>query len=108
MHHGLTCHETNHQIFDEKKKQQSKYLGESKVLQYFSNMRHNLAAPDTFAEVVKVVNHSGLWDAKFVMHWNCFYGFEHGYRIHVFRYTSPCLIVEVLSIWAKFLSLPDL
>ena len=33
-----------------------KYQGESKVLQYFGSMRHNLAAPDAFAEVMKVMN----------------------------------------------------
>ena len=29
-------------------------------------MRYNLAAPDTFAKVVKVMNHIWLWDAKLV------------------------------------------
>ena len=36
------------------------YLGESKILQYFNNVRYNLAVPDAFAEVVKVMNHTGL------------------------------------------------
>ena len=36
------------------------YLGESKVLQYFSNVGHNLIVLDAFAEVVKVKNHIGL------------------------------------------------
>ena len=36
---------------------------EWKVLQYFGNGKHNLAEADTFAEVVKVTNQTGLWDA---------------------------------------------
>ena len=36
------------------------YEGESKVLQYFGNMRHNLAASDALATVMKVTNFSGL------------------------------------------------
>ena len=39
------------------------YFDESKVLQYFINMRHNLATPDIFAVVVKVMNNIGLWGA---------------------------------------------
>ena len=34
------------------------YSGESKVLQYFGNMRCNSAAPDAFSNVVKVSNHT--------------------------------------------------
>ena len=34
------------------------YLGESKVLQYFINVRHNLAVPDSFAKAVKVINNT--------------------------------------------------
>ena len=34
-------------------------LSESNVLQYFGNIRHSLAAPNSFAEVVKVLsNHT--------------------------------------------------
>ena len=33
-------------------------------MQYFSNVRQNSAALAAFAEVVKVTNHSGLWDAE--------------------------------------------
>ena len=40
--------------------------GESKVLQYFGNMRLNLVAPDGFTEVMKVMNHIGLWDAELI------------------------------------------
>ena len=38
-------------------------LRKSKVLQYFCNVRQNSTATDTFAEVMKVTNHTGLWDA---------------------------------------------
>ena len=38
-------------------KDKPKYLGESKVLQYFSNMKHNATNLDSFAEVVKLTNH---------------------------------------------------
>ena len=34
-------------------------MGQSKVLQYFGNLRYNLAALDAFAEVVKRNNHVG-------------------------------------------------
>ena len=36
---------------------------ESKVLLHFDNRKHNLAAPDDFTEVVKMMNHTLLWDA---------------------------------------------
>ena len=36
------------------------YLGESKVLQFFCNTRHNPMAPDTFAEIMKLLNNTGL------------------------------------------------
>ena len=36
------------------------YYSESKVLQYFSNMKHDSAALDAFAKGLKVENHSGL------------------------------------------------
>ena len=42
------------------------YEGESKILPYFGNVGHNLVAPDTFVEVVKVTNHTGLSDDKLV------------------------------------------
>ena len=37
-----------------------KYLGESKVLQYFGNMKHNSSVPGAFAEVMKMMNHNRL------------------------------------------------
>ena len=39
--------------------QLSKYLGESKVLKYFHNVRHNLTVLDVFVNVVKVKKHIG-------------------------------------------------
>ena len=41
-----------------------KYLGESKVLQYFDSTRINSAAPDVFCLGMKVMNHTGQWDAE--------------------------------------------
>ena len=38
-------------------------LSESKVLQYLGNMRQN---PDAFAKMMKVMNHTWLWDAELV------------------------------------------
>ena len=38
------------------------YIVSYKFLQYFSNMRHNSAATDAFVDVVKMMNHTGLWD----------------------------------------------
>ena len=35
----------------------------------------------------------------------CLYGLEHGIGIYSFRPPWPCLIVEVLATWAKFLEL---
>ena len=39
-------------------------LSESKVLQYFGNIRHNSAILDTFADVMKVINHTGLSEVE--------------------------------------------
>ena len=78
---------------------------ESKVLQYFGN----LAAPFVFAEVMKVMNHTGLWDAELtwyspnVTRWICLYGLEPGFRNHHFRPTWHCWIIKVLATWTKFL-----
>ena len=43
------------------------YKGESKVLQYFSAMKHNLVNPDAFAEVMKMINHTGLREAELTL-----------------------------------------
>ena len=44
-------------------------FSESKVLQYFDNMRHNSAALNVSVEVVKVTYHTGLLDAKLTWYW---------------------------------------
>ena len=82
------------------------YKGESKVLQYFANMRHNSATIVVFAEVVKVTNHTGLWDAELAwysmsdIHWICLYGLKYNLKIHGFRLTWHCLIVKISwTIW---------
>ena len=41
------------------------YEGEPKVMQYFVSVKHNSAAPDMFAKVEKVMNHTGEWGTKF-------------------------------------------
>ena len=67
--------------------------------------RHNLAVLDSFAGVMKVINHTGLWDAKLTWYslsatcLICLYGLE----IHSFRLTWLCLIIKVLATQAKFL-----
>ena len=43
-------------------------LGESKVLQYFGNTRHNSITQDTFVKIMKVTNHSGLSDAELTLY----------------------------------------
>ena len=40
------------------------YSGESKVLQYFDNVNHNLPVSDSLLEVVKVTKHTGWCDAE--------------------------------------------
>ena len=73
----------------------------------FGNVRHNLSDSVTFAEVVNVTNHIGLWDAKFAWssesatHWICLCGL----RIHSFRPIHHCLITKVLLTQEKFLEL---
>ena len=62
------------------------YKDESKVLQYFGNVTHNSAASDAFVEVMKVMNHFGLWGAKLAWYslcatcWIWLYGLEHSFR----------------------------
>ena len=80
-------------------------MEESKVLQYFGNMRYNLATSDAFAEVV--TNHARLWDAELTWYWLsaiwqiCLYGLEHCLRIYGFRPKWSCLIIKVLAIPSK-------
>ena len=62
------------------------YFAESKVLQYFSNAKHNSAALDTFTKILKVINYTGLWNANFTWyspsatHPICIYGLEQQLR----------------------------
>ena len=69
------------------------YLGESKVLHYFSNVRYNSTAPNAFVEIVKVTNPTRLWDTKLACvsasdtRRICFCSLDHGLRIDGFRLT---------------------
>ena len=40
------------------------FLLKSKILQYIFNTRHNSVASDSFFDVLKIMNHSGLLDAE--------------------------------------------
>ena len=79
----------------------------SKVLQYFGNVRHNLAASDSFVEVVTMRNQVKCRALPILSQWySCriyLYGLEHGLRIYVFMPTNPCLIVEIFAARLKFL-----
>ena len=80
-----------------------------KVLQYFVDVGNNSTTSNTFAEVMKVKNHTGQSDAEFAWYslsatlWICVYGLEHGLGIHVYRPRWLCLIFEVLEIRTKSL-----
>ena len=71
------------------------FLGELKVLQYFSNVRYNSVALS--AKFINVTNHTGLWDANLIRYflnatWQiCLYGFEHSLG---FRPTWPCPVLQ--------------
>ena len=83
----------------------------SNVLQYFGYLAQNSPALDVFIKVVKVMNHTGLWDTELAWYslsatrQICLYGLEQGLGIHGFKLTWSCLVVEVLSIQVKFLRL---
>ena len=87
------------------------HLSESKVLQYFDNVRHNSAASDAFTIVVKIMNHIGRWDAELTWHfpntthWICHLGC--GFELHAFRFSWLCLFDEVLDTRVKFLESSD-
>ena len=67
------------------------YKRTSKVFQYFGNFRHNSAAPPDFSVVLKVTNHTGLWND--MLAWYSLsatqqiylYNLEHGLEINRFR-----------------------
>ena len=76
------------------------YLGESKVLQYFGNVRQNLAVLDYSSEIVKMANHTEfVWYSPCSSCWICLYGFE----IHSYRPTWSCSIVMVRTTQVNFL-----
>ena len=80
----------------------------SQVLQYFSNLRHNLIVPDAFAEVMKVTNNTGLRDAVLAWyslratHQIYFYSLEHSQGINGFKHIWFCLVIEVHLSYNKF------
>ena len=63
-----------------------KYLGESKVLQYFGSTWGT--TQNAFNEVMMMTNHTGPWDNELTWYspiptrWICPYGLEHGFEIH--------------------------
>ena len=85
------------------------YMDESKVLHYFDSMIYNLAAQDDFAKVMKGTKYNGLWNIDLAWYSPSdaqriyLSGLDHGFRNNAFRSTWPCLIVEVLVTWPKFL-----
>ena len=79
-------------------------------MQYFVNVRHNLAASDDFAEVVKVTNHLDQWDLKLAWYslntcYICLHGLKHDLEIQSFGPAWPCLIVKIFATQVKFLEL---
>ena len=76
--------------------------GESKVLQYFGNVGHNLAALDAFSEVVKLTNHIRLWDTKLIwyfpsgIHW-IYHDLKHHLRIHSFQQNFVNHLLTVIN-----------
>ena len=62
-----------------------------------------------FAKVMRVTNHTGLWDAQLSWYllsdtyWICLYGLEHSLKIYGFRPTWTCLFVKVLAPWSEYL-----
>ena len=60
-------------------------------------MGHNSAAADAFAKVVKVTNHSGLWDAELTWYWNC-WGCEGDKPQWIVRCRAH-LILKLLRLW---------
>ena len=71
-------------------------------MHYFGTVKDNSVTLNAFAEIMKVINQTGLQDAKLAwyspssIHQLCISGMEHGFGIHDFRSTCLYLIVEVL------------
>ena len=80
-------------------------FGESKVLQHFDNMMHNLATLDAFVKVVKMTNYKitslSATGRIFV------YGLAHGLGIHGFRLSWAFLVIEILATKQNILKLFD-
>ena len=80
------------------------YYGESKVLQYFGNIRHNSTALDAFVEVVKLTKLH--WTMRCWI-WVLLARFTsmvcNSLKIYGFRPTWSCLIIKVLTTQTKFL-----
>ena len=72
-------------------------------------MKNQSVTTDAFAEIMKVTNHIGLWDADLawyppnVTHLIYLNSLKNGLRIHGFMTLSPCLIVKILATRAKLL-----
>ena len=93
---------------NKEKLKKRKLSGESKVLQYFGNMRDHVAVPDAFAEYIKVTNLPKLWDTELAWYSLsailsfCQYCLEYGLRILGSRPLWLCLVVTVLATRRKF------
>ena len=76
-------------------------------------MKLNIAAPDAFVVVVKVMNHTWLWNSDSNqyslnnIHQIYLYGLGHSLRICSYRPTWPCMLVKVLTTQAKFIEPSD-
>ena len=86
------------------------HLNESKVFQYFGSTSNTICQlPMLFTQVVKVTNHTILWDNRLAWyslsatHLIFFHCLEHGFGIHDLGPTWSCLIVEVLVNPAKII-----
>ena len=99
--------ETDCLDFLESKTEQLTLKVESKVLQYFGNMRHNLV--DAFVKVVRIMNPNRQWDTELAWFSPSVYsldlphGLEHSLRINGFRPAWSCQIIKLLVTQAKFL-----
>ena len=81
-----------------------------KTWQYFGNVRHNMAPVNAFIpQVVKMVNHAGLWDNEFTWyspittHQIWLNGLKHILGIHSFRLIWSSLIIKALATREKFI-----
>ena len=69
---------------------------ESKILRYFSHMRHDWADRENFTRLNCTISCSPD-TLRVLLACICFYVFEHVLRIHGFRSTWPLVIVEKLA-----------